>query len=89
MNRNRLFKALIALALAIALTFTVREALATSAIKSQMPVAVSCNALPSPYSIRSEYVKDANMWILWTEDAPTGVDGGLIELLSGYHTCSR
>ncbi|HSL46825.1 MAG TPA: hypothetical protein VK897_25535 [Anaerolineales bacterium] len=89
MSTNRLFKVLIALALVIAVILTVQEAIATSAIKSSGNTAVACYSLPSHYSIRSEYAKDANMWILRTEDGPTGVDGGLIELLSGYRTCSR
>jgi hypothetical protein len=88
MSTNRFFKVLIALALVIAVILTAQEAIATNALKSTRNNTVACNILPSHYSIRSEYVKDASMWILRTEDAPTGVDGGLIELLSGYRSCS-
>ena len=89
MNRNRLFKVLIALTLLLAVAFTVQEAVATSAITSKTDAVRECDTLPSRLSIRSEYVPDANMWILRTEDGPTGVEGGLIDLLSGYQDCSR
>lgn len=89
MFKTRLINVLIFAALILALALTVQEAVATTALKSGAEAAVSCDSLPSRYSIRSEYVREADMWILRTEDGPTGVDGGLIELLSGHRTCSR
>lgn len=49
---------------------------------------VTCSDLPSRYSIRNGYVEGMNMWLPQTEDGPTGVDGGLINLLSSYRACS-
>lgn len=89
MSRIRLFYLSIAIALVIALAFTAREALATTSIIMGTDALRLCNSLPSRYSIRSEYVPEADLWILRTEEASTGVDGGLMDLLSKYRTCSR
>jgi hypothetical protein len=89
MLRKHLFNLLIALTLLITLAFTVQEVLATTAITSRMDAKVECADLPSRYSIHSKYVKEARMWVLYTEDGPVGVDGGLKELASAYRTCSR
>ena len=92
MLKPRLFNIMIAIALAILIALTVREAAATAGMLSQ-PGAVriakvlECASLPSRYSIRTEYVKGADMLIIRSEDGPTGVDGGLVELLSSYRTC--
>lgn len=50
---------------------------------------LKCLSLPSPYSIRTEYRYDLGVSIISTEDGLTGIDGGLIHLLSSYRTCSR
>jgi hypothetical protein len=89
MFSNRLFKVFIAIALAITLTFTVREAFATSLLRAEGNAVTTCASLPSRYSFHTEYVKEADMWIVRTENGPTGVDGGLIDLLSNYRTCSK
>ena len=94
MLRNRLFNVLIAVALIIVVALTVREAAATAGIvfgtdSTKGATTLKCVSLPSRYSLRTEYVKEADMWIFRTEDGPTGVDGGLIDLLSNYRTCSR
>jgi hypothetical protein len=34
-------------------------------------------------------VPESHLWILRTEQGSTGVDGGLIDLMSDYRTCSR
>ena len=89
MLRHRLFNLVIAIALVIVTAFTVREAVATTLIRSQGGAAIKCASLPSHYSIRTEYVKEADMWVVHTENGAAGVDGGLIDLLSNYRTCSR
>jgi hypothetical protein len=89
MLKHRLFNVLIAIALVITLAFTVREAFATTAITSQPETKMACASLPSRYSIYTEYVQEADMWVIRTENGPSGVDGGLIELMSNYRTCSR
>lgn len=50
---------------------------------------LECSYLPSRYSIRTEYRDDLGVSVISTEDGPTGLDGGLIYLLSSYRTCSR
>lgn len=94
MLRNHLFNVVIAISLVIVVVFTVREAAATASIMSKSNSAkgtetLSCLSLPSRYSIRTEYVKEADMWIIRTEDGPTGVDGGFMDLVSDYRTCTR
>ena len=89
MLRNRLFNLLIAIALVIVTAFTAREALATTILRSQGNKAGVCASLPSRHSLRTEYVKEANLWAVRTEHGPTGTDGGLIALLSDYRSCSR
>ncbi len=89
MLKHRLFNVLIAIVLMLALALTVREAIATTAIASGTDSVITCKSLPSRYSLHTEYVKEAGMRVAYTEDGPTGVDGGLIYLLSAYRTCAR
>ena len=89
MLRNRVFNLLIAIALVIVTAFTAREAVATTILSSEGNKASVCASLPSLYSLRTEYVKEANVWAVRTENGPTGIDGGLIDLLSDYRGCSR
>lgn len=88
MSVNRLFKLLIALALVIAVVLTVQKAVATTIIAPKTNPEMECASLPSRYSIHNEYVEGIG-WVTHTEDGPTGVDGGLIALMSSYRTCSR
>jgi hypothetical protein len=89
MRKHHLFNLLIAIALVILIALTVREAFATSITTSQTHTAVKCDSLPSRYSIHTEEVKETGRQVSYTEDGPTGVDGGLVYLLSAYRTCSR
>jgi hypothetical protein len=88
-SRN-LFNSIVAIALLAVIGFTVREAAATTAVISQANSAETvCSSLPSLYSIHSEYVQERSAWMTYTEEGPTGVDGGLIYLLSEKRTCTR
>ena len=87
MLRYRLFQVLVAVALVVTLALTVREVFATTLIISQTNTVTRCQDLPSRHSIHTE-VRDG-VSVLYSEDGPTGVDGGLPELLSAYRTCSR
>jgi hypothetical protein len=89
MLRNRLFNIFVVIALVTVVALTVREAFATSVITSQTDAAIKCDSLPSRYSIHTENVKETGTRLTYTEDGPTGVDGGLMYLLSAYRTCSR
>jgi hypothetical protein len=84
--KHHFFDLLIAIALVIAIASTVREALATSIVASRSD-AVPCESLPSRYSIHT--VDEAGMRMVFTEDGPTGVDGGLKELYTAFRICSR
>jgi hypothetical protein len=89
MLRHRLFDLLIAIALVIVIAFTVREALATTVIASKTGSVITCDSLPARSSVHTKYMKEADMWVAYTEDGPTGMDGGLRELFTAYQTCSR
>lgn len=94
MLRNRLFNVLIAILLALVIALTIREAAATAGIISQTnststAQTLECASLPSRYSIHSEHVEGLNARVIYSEEGPTGIDGGLVELLSSYRTCSR
>ena len=89
MLKNRLFNVFIAIALVIVVVLTVHEALATTAVATKTGFVITCDSLPARSSVYTQYVKEANMWVVFTEDGPTGVDGGLRELFTAYRTCSR
>jgi len=89
MIRNRLFNVLVAIALVFVIAVTVREAFATSITISQMATSLKCSSLPSRYSIHTAEVNETGMRPPFTEDGPTGVDGGLKELFTAYRICSR
>jgi hypothetical protein len=89
MFRNRLFNISIALALLILIGLTAYDAMATTSVLAQsQPSAVSCQHLPLRTSIHVENVQGVGH-MTFTHEGPTGVDGGLIQLLSDYRTCSR
>ena len=89
MFKNRLFNLLIAIALILIIALTAREALATASVTAPVGAATACDSLPSRYSIHTENVSKTGVRVPYTEDGPTGVDGGLLYLLSAYRTCSR
>lgn len=91
--------ALVFLAVAFIFMLAIREAIAARATIPSANAAnqsaikqteiMDCFSLPSRYSLRTEYLKGTDLWLPYTEDGPTGVDGGLKELMSAYRTCSR
>ena len=93
MSRNRLFNVLVGIALAIVIALTGQEVASTASTvfntdASEETMTLECASLPSRYSIHTEYVNELGRSVSYTEDAPTGVDGGLIYLLSNYRACS-
>lgn len=93
MFKNRLFNLLITLALVLVVGLTVREAYATSILTSQEESArhtssPECSSLPSRYSIHTDRVEATGTRLTYSENGPTGIDGGLIDLMSSYRTCS-
>lgn len=93
MSTNRLMMLFVVVALILVTALTVREALATATVISQSGsarrTAVECASLPSRQSLHNKYVQGLDAWVTYSEDGPTGVDGGLIELMSSYRTCSQ
>jgi hypothetical protein len=93
MLRNRLFNALILAALVIVVAITVQEATATASMMFEADShkggrALECATLPSRYSLHTKFLPAMGVWVPYTEDGTTGVDGVLIYLLSNYRTCS-
>jgi hypothetical protein len=94
MLRNRVFNSLIAMALVVIVALTAQEAFATTDVVSQANAdhrtsTSACAILPTHLSIQTEYVSEKGMWVTYTAQGPSGVDGGLMALLSSYPTCSR
>lgn len=90
MFTRRLFNIFVVFALLVVIGLTVREVAATALLISEPRSTVAaCASLPSQHSIRTKYVQEKGTWMTYTEDGPSGVDGGLIQLLSDYRDCSR
>ena len=94
MLKKRLFNMLILIALVLVIALTVQEAAATAGMMSEADPrkairSLACASLPSRYSIHTVYNEESAMSLPYTEDDPTGVDGGLIYLLSNYRICSK
>lgn len=90
MFSHRFFNTIVAVALLVTIALTVREVAATSILVSQTsPTASVCDSLPSQSSVHTEYMPERGVWVIYTEDGPTGVDGGLIQLLSENLACSK
>lgn len=90
MKANRLLYIGVAVALLFVIGLTIRAAAATNTLaEGKGSSEMTCAGLPSRYSIHNEYIEEMGIWMTYTEDGPTGVDGGLIQLLSDYRTCSK
>ena len=92
MFKHRLFNLCIAIALAVLSALTIREAAATAGVLAQIDAVqktnvVECASLPSRHSIHTQVVN--GIPLPYTEEGPTGVDGGLAELLKAYRACSQ
>jgi hypothetical protein len=90
MKTKRLLCIVAAVALLFVIGLTVRVAAATNALAGGKGSSVmTCASRPSRYSIHNKYTEEMGIWMTHTEDGPTGVDGGLVQLLSDYRTCSK
>jgi len=94
MYKKRLFNVLVAISFVIATALSVREVFATTNILSsgnatEGTKVITCTSLPSRYSLHTDIVNETGTRLTYTDDGPTGVDGGLIYLLSTYRTCSK
>lgn len=90
MFNRRLFNIFVVVALLVVIGLTVREVAATALlVSSSKSTEAVCASLPSRHSIRTEYAAERGVWVIDTEGGPTGVDGGLIQLLSDYRDCAQ
>lgn len=92
MLNYRLVSFFIIAAVVVLVGLTISEASATSIVISQPDSAwTACShlSMTSKSSTRSEYVAEQGVWVTYTEDGPTGRDGGLIHLLSNRRSCSQ
>jgi hypothetical protein len=90
MNANGLLYIVLAVGLLFVIGLTTRAAAATKPLAGGKGASeMTCTGLPSRYSIHNEYVEEMGIWMTYTEDGPTGVDGGLVQLLSDYRICSK
>ena len=94
MNKNRLFHLLMVVTLVLVVAVSVRDTLAATNLTSGGNESIGtrtleCASLPSRRSLHTETVRATGTRLTFTEDGPTGVDGGLVNLLSDYRTCSK
>ncbi len=77
MLANRLFNFFVVVILVALMGLTAWEVCATAAVVSQEnSSATACASLPSRSSIHTEYVAERGRRMAYTEEGPTGVDGG-------------
>jgi hypothetical protein len=95
MNKNRLSNIFLVAALALMAALILQGAIATSKVAlasgdshpdSSAPLCEDSAVERS--SIRRVYVEQMDSWLTYTDGAPTGLDGGLIYLLSHARACS-
>jgi hypothetical protein len=96
MNKNRLFNIFVVAALALMVALTIQGEISTTRVawaadgSDQSSSAPLCNKpAVEPSSIRRVYVDQMDTWLTYTDGGSTGVDGGLIHLLSNARVCSK
>jgi hypothetical protein len=99
MKKNRLFNVFVVAALALMVALTIQGAIATTRValaagasdQVNSPAAAPLCDFPAVerISVHRVYVEQVKSWVTYTDGGPTGVDGGLIELLSGSQDCSQ
>jgi hypothetical protein len=92
MFKSRLFNVLMIAALIAVMALTVLQAVETTRVahaaqQSKLANTPLCAMPAAP--IQSTYVKQMGIWVPRSANAPTGVDGGLIQILSDYRSCSN
>ncbi len=91
MLKNRLFNVVIGVALMVVIVLTISQAVETIKVVSAAsgsPDTSGCFSAMDRLSVTSGYVEDAGSWFPRTNKGLTGVDGGLIDLLSNSHGCT-
>jgi hypothetical protein len=96
MNKNRLFNIFVVAALSLMVALIIQGGIATdkvalaSGASNFAPSAPLCdNPAVERSAIRRVYVEQMDSWLTYTDGSPTGVNGGLIHLLSNARVCSK
>lgn len=96
MSTHRSFNVFLAVALLAIIALTVWQSLETarvvraaSAEHSPAAEAAYCVSASQRASLISVYVREARAWHSQIGGRPTGVEGGLLEILSGQRGCSQ
>ena len=85
MSANRWFNLIVIPTLIVAAVLTITGALATAQLASAAPAAASC---PRPMAVSSGRIQ-GTYFVTGSNSIPTGVEGGLLALLSGDRTCAE
>lgn len=96
MNTNRLFNVIVAVTLTLMAVLTFQGTIETTRVvwaagqSDNLSAAPLCdNPAVERSSIRRVYIQQMDSLLTYTDGGPTGVDGGLIELLSNARICSN
>jgi hypothetical protein len=99
MNKNRFLNFVVIAALVVLLALTTSQAAAADRLVTAGPDGKTASSNPpsgycsapgaSGSAIHTAYDSKVGAWITRTEGGPTGVDGGLIQLLNDRRTCSQ
>jgi len=90
MRKNRLFNVVIGFALVVVIVLTISQAMETTKVVSAAfgsSDEANCFSGMDRLSLTSVYIEEISGWFPRTNKGLTGVDGGLLYLLSNYHTC--
>ena len=85
MSANRWFNLIVIPTLVVAAVLTIAGALATAQLVSAASSAASC---PRAMTVSSGHIQGTYV-VAGRNSSPTGVEGGLLALLSGDRTCSQ
>jgi len=91
MLKDRLFNAFIGVALVVIVALTISQAVETTKVVSAAsgsPDTSGCFSGIDRFSLTSVYVEEAGGWFPRTNKGLTGVDGGLLDLLSNSRGCT-
>lgn len=91
MNKNRFFNLVVIGALAVMAALTTSQAVAADRLASDNSSTSSLCSNPdvNHSSIHMVYVERLGRWMTYTNKGPTGVEGGLIQLLNDRRYCSK
>ena len=99
MKKKRLFNIFMVAALVLMIALTIQGAIETTKIamaagtSDPLPARAAAPLCDFPaverLAIHRVYVEQMKSWVTYTDGGPTGIDGGLIQLLSGPQDCSQ